>query len=264
MTLSRGPTSGSRPRLARAATEAERAAFDPRRARPALAGILEGPRVRYVMPGVEEWRTSQSWPPAASHRPLALRADTVLGDEDAQGERSYLTISAGQRLLPGTSALSLPDRLEWNTQVLADDVEVAGEVELELTATTTAFDTGWIALLEDVAPDGSTTAVTQGWLRASLRETDDTASRPGRPVLPLRTPHAVTPGQKINYRIPLVPTARLFKTGHRIRLTLTSDDTGKGLRVMEGFTHTSVGSSSVNTVHGQSRLLLPVTTEHSP
>ena len=33
--------------------------------------------------------------------------------------------------------------------------------------------------LQDIAPDGGTEDVTAGWLRASLREIDEAASRPG-------------------------------------------------------------------------------------
>jgi uncharacterized protein len=29
-------------------------------------GITDGPRVRYWLPGAEEWRTSDEWPPTAS------------------------------------------------------------------------------------------------------------------------------------------------------------------------------------------------------
>ena len=66
--------------------------------------------------------------------------------------------------------------------------------------------------------------MTAGWLRASLREVDEAASRPGAPVLPCRTADAVPIGEDVEYRIPLVPNARRFATGHRIQLVLTSDD----------------------------------------
>src|SRR3984885_3186169 len=61
-------------------------------------------------------------------------------------------------------------------------------------------------------------------LRASLRKVDEDASRVGAPVLPCREAVAVLIGQDVQYRIPLVPNARRFKAGHRIRLHLTSDD----------------------------------------
>jgi predicted acyl esterase len=200
-------------------------------------GILDGPRVRYWMPGAEEWRTSDTWPPPAGYREFPL------GDED----RSYATY--------------LPQSLTWTGDALAEDLDVAGPIELRLDATITADDTGWIVLLQDVAPDGTVTDVTEGWLRAALREVDEAASRPGAPVLPLRTPVAVPAGEKVTYRIPLVPNARRFGRGHRLRVTVTSDDTRREAHVMLRFTHTPIGTRSVNTVHASSRLLLPVLSE---
>ena len=141
---------------------------------------------------------------------------------------------------------------------------MVGEIELVLDASITAFDTAWICALEDVAPDGSAIAVTHGWLRAALREVDAAASRPGRPVLPLTTPQAVIPHEIVQYRIPVLPNARRFATGHRIRLSLTSDDRTRVQPVLQSFTHTPVGNSSVNTVHSSSRLLLPALDPTTP
>ncbi len=211
-------------------------------------GILDGPRVRYWLPGAEQWRTSDQWPPAATYRELALNPDGRLDPVETAGERRYAC--------PGVAGQ--PDHLTWTSGPLDADLDVVGHLELQLTATTTASDTGWISLLEDVAPDGTATAVTQGWLRASLREVDEQASRPGRPVLPLRTAEPVPVGEPVRYRIPLVANGRRFARGHRIRLTLASDDTRGALRPMLGFTHTPVGLPTVNTVSSSSRLLLPV------
>jgi predicted acyl esterase len=81
---------------------------------------------------------------------------------------------------------------------------------------------------------------------------------PGAPVLPCRNPQAVPPGEDVEYRIPLVPNARRFSAGHRIRLTLTSDDQDPSTPAIMNFRHASVGTSSLNTVRSSSRLLLPV------
>ena len=59
------------------------------------------------------------------------------------------------------------------------------------------------------------------------------------------------------YRVPLVPNARCFKAGHRLRLYLTSDDQGAEKPALLMFRHASVGTSSLNTVLSSSRLLLP-------
>ena len=65
-------------------------------------------------------------------------------------------------------------------------------------------------------------------------------------------------GEDVVYRIPLVPNARRFRRGHRIRLTLSSDDWNPEMPVIMNFRHATVGTSSINTVRSSSRLLLPV------
>jgi hypothetical protein len=59
-------------------------------------------------------------------------------------------------------------------------------------------------------------------------------------------------------RIPLVANARRFRTGHRVRLFLTSDDQDPQTPALLTFRQASVGTSSLNTVRSSSRLVLPV------
>jgi uncharacterized protein len=221
-------------------------------------GILDGPVIRYWLPGAEEWRTSDAWPPEADYRELMLNADGNLDSTERNGTRQYVCVAPGMQRSPGDGPLALPDRPTWTTAPLDVPLDVVGHIELRLIATATAIDTAWIVLLEDVAPDGTTTDVTQGWLRASLRDVNEAASTPGRPVLDARTSQAVPVEQPVTYRIPLVATARRFNAGHCIRLTLTSDDTSKSFHTMNGFKHTPIGTSTVNTVHSTSHLLLPI------
>ncbi|WP_127498915.1 CocE/NonD family hydrolase [Actinoplanes solisilvae] len=206
-------------------------------------GILDGPPIRYWLPGAQEWRTADEWPPPGRQIALHLNQDGFLDEPERDGARAYDTATPG---------------LTWQTAPLDDPLDMVGELELDLTATATAPDTAWIALLQDVAPDGTVTDVTAGWLRASMRELDEAAGSDGRPVLTRRTEKPVPLGEPVRYRIPLVPNARRFAHGHRIRLTLSSDDTIAGTRAMMLFTHTPVGLVSTNTVSASSRLLLPI------
>ena len=222
-------------------------------------GIIEGPPIRYFLPGADAWRTADAWPPsAAPHRELALRADGTLSEDEGEpGSREFMVLGPGLgRVKP--SAIDPPSMLSWTGAPLNEDVDMVGDIELRLVASATAIDTAWMATLQDVAPDGQVTDVTAGWLRACLREVDEAASRPGAPVLPCRNPQAVPLGEDVAYRIPLVPNARRFKAGHRIRLILTSDDQDPSAPAIMSFRHASVGTSSLNTVRSTSRLLIPV------
>ncbi len=227
--------------------------------RGADTGIMDGPPIRYVLPGADGWRTADQWPPAGSDlREFALSADGSLASgEVASGSRELLTLGGGLNRVKA-SDIDPPGKLEWTTSALHKEMDVTGNIELRLVAAATAFDTAWIATLLDVAPDGSAEPITSGWLRASLREIDPTSSIPGAPVLPCRTAELVPTGQQVTYRIPLVPNARRINIGHRIRLVLTSDDQDPTTPAIMNFRHASVGTSSLNTIASSSRLILPV------
>ncbi|MFJ2750885.1 CocE/NonD family hydrolase [Streptomyces sp. NPDC087297] len=231
-------------------------------------GIMDGPPIRYEVPGTDTWRTAHTWPPEDSQlTPFMLGADGLLlegGPTD--GSRSYL--ANGEALArPGKAAHQpdLPSSLSWTTPPLAGGLTFAGNIEIELDAAITETDTSWIAALEEIDFQGGAHFITPGWLRAALRAVDEEAAAPGRPVHPCTTPEAVPPGRTVRYRIALCPNARHIPAGHRLRLTIGGSDGGDGsgsstsevpspLRMH----HVGVGATSVNTVHATSRLLLPV------
>ena len=223
-------------------------------------GIMDGPRIRYWLPGADEWRGTDAWPPPDSvHEEIHLRADGVLGalgaDDDAGG-RSYLTLGGGLNR-PQTSETDPPAQLVWTSAPLTEDRDVFGDIEIRLDATSTAADTAWIVTLQDVDAADASTAITAGYLRASLREVDDAGSRPGAPALPCTRAEAVPPGDVVHYRVPLVPNARRVLAGHRLRLILTSDDQDPDMPAIMGFRHATVGTSTLNTILSSSRLVLP-------
>jgi uncharacterized protein len=222
-------------------------------------GILDGPPFRYRLPGTDEWRATRQWPPVRTQLlELALRADGELdADEGDAGERSYVCTGPGLGRQLGR-ATDPPTSLSWATAPLDADLDLVGNVELRLDASITTTDTGWIVLLEDVAPDGTAETVTQGWLQASLRAVDADASVPGAPVLRCRSPQAVPAHEIVAYRIPLVSNARRFAAGHHVRLRVCSDDQPDGVPAVMGFRHAPVGTTSRNTIQSSSRLVLSV------
>lgn len=221
-------------------------------------GILDGPPIRYVVSGSDEWNATSTWPPAGTGlREYALRADGSLGGRGARGSRDFVALGAGLNRRP-PKATDPPTSLAWETEPLADPLELLGETELILNATSTAADTAWIATLQDVAPDDTAEDITAGWLRAGLRTVDEARSEAGRPVLDCRTHVAVPIGEAVEYRIPIVVTAHRLAAAHRLRLVLTSDDQPEEAPAIMSFRHATVGTSSRNTVHATSRLLVRV------
>lgn len=224
-------------------------------------GIMEGPPIRYVLPGDQTaaWHVADQWPPAgATLSEWALRADDALAPEEGEpGTRTLMTLGAGLGRAKA-SAIDPPATLTWTSAPFEAELDVVGNAELRLVASATAADTAWIATLQHVAADGTIEELTAGWLRASLREVDENASVPGSPVLPCRRAVAVPIGEDVEYRIPLVANARRFAAGDRIRLVLAGDDQDPESPAIMGFRHASVGTSSLNTVRSSSRLVLPV------
>ncbi len=223
-------------------------------------GVMDGPPIRYQLPGVEGWRVAPDWPPPeATLTPFALRADGTLGrDEGAPGEMSYLHLPEDSGAPAHSGPSDLPSHLTWETAPFDKTLDIAGNIELVLEARITALDTGWIAVLYDVPPEGPAEPITAGWLRASLRAVDAARSIPGAPVIDCREPVAVPVGERVTYRVPLVPNARHLPAGHGLRLVIASADAAGKYPTVLGFTHVPVREASVNTILSASRLLLPV------
>ena len=223
-------------------------------------GILDGPPIRYWMPGAEDWRTAEAWPPPATHQPWYLHTDAGLATAvPVEGGREMMTLGAGLGRVR-SSPSDPPTSLSWTSQPFAETGDVVGEIELVLDAVTTASDTGWIVTLQDVDPTGTVTAITAGWLRASLRQVDENTSRIGRPVLPCRHPTAIPVGEPVRYRIPLVPNARSIVAGHCLRLHITGDDQPTDEPAIMSFRHAPVGTTSRNRILSTSHLLVPFVT----
>jgi predicted acyl esterase len=222
-------------------------------------GILDGPHFRYILPEAEGWRTTDAWPVReAVHHAYALQSDGALAEgEPESGSRTYMKLGAGLNR-PRASETDPPGFLHWTTQPLPHDLDLIGPIELQLDAACTAPDTAFIAVLQDVDENEKAIDVTAGYLRAGLREVDEAASKLGAPVLPCRTFASVPTAEKLRYRIPLVPNARRFRAGHKLRLVLTTDDQGADVPALLGFRHASIGTSSFNTIFSSSRLLLPI------
>lgn len=134
------------------------------------------------------------------------------------------------------------DVLVYSTPPLERDVEVTGWIKLELFAASDARDPHFTATLVDAAPDGYARFLTDGIVRASLRDS-------------LETPAAVPRDETtLRYEIDLWATSNLFRRGHRIQLYVSSSNFPRFSRMS--------GAPSEQTVYHDaqhpSALVLPV------
>jgi hypothetical protein len=101
--------------------------------------------------------------------------------------------------------------LSFDSTPLKSDLEIIGEPTCRLYISATLAGPTLVAKICDVAPDGSSSLVSTGWLRASHRNGH------GHPA-------PIEPGDVREMDITIRPTAYHFKAGHRIRLSIACSD----------------------------------------
>jgi putative CocE/NonD family hydrolase len=109
------------------------------------------------------------------------------------------------------------DVVVFETEPLAQDTEVTGEIEVKLWASSSAVDTDFTAKLVDVYPGskdwpgGFDLKITEGIIRSRFRDS-------------LKEEKLMTPGTPYEFTIKVYPTSNVFKKGHRIRVEMSSSN----------------------------------------
>lgn len=117
-------------------------------------------------------------------------------------------------------------------------------------------------------PDLPERELTRGWLKASNRALDNDRSQPWKPFHRLTRAAAepVVAHEIVEYRIELMPTANLFRPGHRICVEITSIDAPTGVAGATNAEyvpyHLASAQSTLHTIYHDtarpSRLIVPV------
>lgn len=197
--------------------------------------------VKIFIMGKNIWRDEQEWPLSRSDTTTFYlrskgKANSLNGDgwldkvipSDKELPDVYLfnpldpvptrggSVLCEAGLLPSgafdqTYVENRPDVLIFTTEPLDNEVEVTGPVVLRLYASSSAKDTDFTGKLVDVSPDGYARNITDGILRARYRS--------GR-----EEPVFINPGEIYEYVIDMGSTSNVFKTGHSIRLEVSSSN----------------------------------------
>jgi predicted acyl esterase len=246
------------------------------------------------------WQTAGSWPVShLSFERLYLRSGGTLSSrKPSAGETgdmfAYVLAAGTAELLSrwdnaASGSIPMPEwdqrtdepkGVSYTTGPFAKPFKIAGPINLHLVAATQQVpiavsagdpgllqlvppyaDTDFVVKIADVAPDGTATLITQGYLRASHRILD----RHGSEFAPngdlIRALHyddarhiAPPPiGEPVVYDIEIWPTAKSFGAGHSLRLDVYSADTPG---------HLSLLRPALNTIfhgaEGMSFLTVPV------
>ena len=204
-------------------------------------GFESDPPIHYFTvnaPAGHEWQTSSTWPLAVA-APLSLHladksrlAASVSGAATRFQTRYDVKCVAGfdPALQSGPFAQPCPveqSATHFLSPVLKQDTQVTGHPIADLSVSVDATDANVFVYLEDVAPDGSVTSVTDGRQRASLRKVVDV---PWNYIgLPWRRSNRedvqpLTPGTAVRVQFDLLPISYIFKAGHRMRVSVAGAD----------------------------------------
>lgn len=186
-------------------------------------------------PAGSEWTHTDSWP-SLPRRALYLHAGVMLGwtPADTPSARSLGpggaqwfegTYAPLSRWWSGSFAATNAGSLLYTSAALARDSEITGAVTADMWITANRPDVNLFAMLQDVAPDGSATYITDGRLRASWRATH----KPDWPGA-TRTWHRgfaqdiaqLEEGEPARLTFDFFPASYIVPQGHRLRLALTT------------------------------------------
>ena len=205
-----------------------------------LKGVDNGwddrPPIHLFTMGRNAWRDEDQWPLATTRwTPLYLDSDGSANTAAGDGRLTWTTApdsppdrfdydpddpvpTTGGNLLvlpigayDQRSVEERPDVLVYTGEVLTDDLEVTGPIEVVLYADTSAPDTDFTAKLVDVHPDGYAQNIVDGMLRCRYRHSRE-------------HPEPMTSGEVEELRIDLWATSHVFLAGHRLRIEISSSN----------------------------------------
>jgi putative CocE/NonD family hydrolase len=209
------------------------------------------PRVTQYALGDERYETQSDWPdPRLAPSRLFLRAGGALAPAapaTPEAPETFLQNPVSGVCTQSTSQWSAgllapvpctrDNRLDetngatYTTPPQAQDLRLSGPLVADLWVTTTAADAVVSVRATDVAPDGTSTELTAGWLAASFRALDTTRSRYVKGEL-LQPWHpftrasvlGVTAGTPTQLSVEIFPTNAVIKAGHSLRIAVGPND----------------------------------------
>ena len=234
--------------------------------------------VRHFVMGANEWRDASGWPP-----PTDQALTLYLGAAGDAGQRRLQTAQpairdsrsnfAADSLDPVTDTYGTPgahdygalesrkDLLTFDTEPLAEDLWVAGDITAVIHASCECRDFDLWIRLQDVHADGRAFNLMgpgNDVLRASYR--DPAAGR-----------QPLEPGHTYELRLPALMTSIRFAKGHRIRAQISASfapHLSRNLQTGESEVVSAASRPATITIHHgaehASRLLLPILTGPVP
>ena len=167
--------------------------------------------------------------------------------------------------LPDYDWKPLPDGLgvAYLTGPLERSAVALGPVSADLWVESSAPDVDLEVVISEVRPDGKETYVQSGWLRASRRALDESASTPLAPVPTYtRADEAPLPRDHfVRARVPVFPISHAFRAGSRIRVVVQAPGGNRPRWAFEAVpARGHVTNTIARTAAHPSRVVLPILT----
>lgn len=180
-------------------------------------GIMKEPPVRIYVMGANDWKESTDWPiPGTKWIPFYLHDNGLLWDHDPWPD------------VPGADTFfDSPwhrGYLEYISPPFVEPTEVVGPLLLVLYASTSDTEVLWHVSFFHIDKKGRRWTLSRGWLRGSHREIDPTRSKPWEPYYTHKRSSPLKPGEVYEFRIPIRPTAVLFRPGTRMGIRISCSD----------------------------------------
>ena len=201
--------------------------------------------IHYYVMGADRFDETRSWPPAdVRPQSLALLPNHGLGPagrQVAQLDTYVVDFTAGTGKTTRWSTQfgippDYPDRREadrklqvYDSAPLTADTEVVGTPIATLRLSADTADPAVFVYLEDVAPDGRVTYITEGQFRAVNRKAAATGAGaydegPAAHSFKRADARPMKPEEVVELRFPLLPTAARIAAGHRLRVAVAGAD----------------------------------------
>lgn len=224
-------------------------------------GIMEEPPMKLFVMGENKYRFADQWPlPGVEWTKCYLRRWETLSFEP----ELYQNEPDGFFQQP-LHVSTKRDSAVYVSSPVDEDLRVIGPAAINFHASIDQDDTNWIVKLFDVAPTGVETRLAKGLLKASHRALDAEKSKPYSPYHPhtKTSIETIKPGVIYEYNISLNVVSNVFRTGHKIKLSIESLESPRDAEIQIHY-HPILNSSKA-TLHKiyrdrnhQSHLLLPV------
>ena len=220
--------------------------------------IMEEPPIRLFVIGTDEWKYTNEWPlPETKWTPFYLHSKGLLSEHEFWPNESSSSFEDNPYNQRGSLTLLSPP--------LVENTEMIGPIALTLYASTTVDEVLWFVSLLDVDSTGEERLLTRGWLRGSQREVDPKKSKPWEPFHSHTKREPLRPGEIYEFNLQILPTANLFKPGHRIGLRIRCADDEEPKSFLEAVAQGHLWSQTpswITVFHDSdhpSCLLLPIT-----